>query len=205
MFGRLFNYYKLEWGQAVPPTDPNALSSRREGWPDAPMTTPPMPFTEWPYGGTTSIGVTRPNSVDSPLMNAIGNTSFGQWLNDAHIQIYGWINAGGNLSTNTTRPGGNAPVVSSRTLSATPPKPPTPNELIVAAVRRCAGETLHGGAGTITISSMLTVDVTSDGKARLATFHPPLMPELQSCIGKVVYETSWSEPGAHDIPIELHL
>ena len=101
--------------------------------------------------------------------------------------------------------GGNAPVVSSRTLSATPPKPPTPNELIVAAVRRCAGETLHGGAGTITISSMLTVDVTSDGKARLATFHPPLMPELQSCIGKVVYETSWSEPGAHDIPIELHL
>ena len=110
VFGRLFNYYKLEWGQAVPPTDPNALSSRREGWPDAPMTTPPMPFTEWPYGGTTSIGVTRPNSVDSPLMNAISNTSFGQWLNDAHIQIYGWINAGGNLSTNTTRPGGNAPV-----------------------------------------------------------------------------------------------
>ena len=41
-------------------------------------------------------------------MVAMGNTSAGQWMNDNHIQIYGWINAGGNLSTNTVR-GGNAP------------------------------------------------------------------------------------------------
>ena len=32
----------------------------------------------------------------------------GQTLNDSHIQIYGWIDAGGNLSNNTVR-GGNAP------------------------------------------------------------------------------------------------
>ena len=30
------------------------------------------------------------------------------WLNDWHIQIYGWIDPGGNLSTSTVR-GGNAP------------------------------------------------------------------------------------------------
>jgi hypothetical protein len=41
-------------------------------------------------------------------MAALGNTAFGQSLNDKHIQIYGWINAGGNLSNNTVR-GGNAP------------------------------------------------------------------------------------------------
>jgi hypothetical protein len=102
---RLYNYYKLEWGKAGPPTDPNAAPSAREGWPRTPQSTPPMPFTEWPYGGTTAIGVTRPNSVDSPLMVTLGNTSLGKILNDAHIQIYGWVNPGGNLSTNSRRQG----------------------------------------------------------------------------------------------------
>jgi hypothetical protein len=106
---RIVNYYRLEWGKSGPPADPNAPPSTRAGWPPTPQTTPPMPFTEWPYGGTTTIGVTRPNSVDSPFMNAISNTSFGKFLNDAHIQVYGWFEGGGNLSTNTVRPGGNAP------------------------------------------------------------------------------------------------
>jgi hypothetical protein len=105
---RLVNYYRLEWGHEAPPADPKAPPSRRDYWQPTPESTPPMPFTEWPYGGTTAIGVTRPNSVDSPLMSALGNTPAGQWMSDAHIQVYGWINAGGNLSTNTVR-GGNAP------------------------------------------------------------------------------------------------
>src|ERR1700755_2417457 len=76
-----------------------------------------MPFTGWAYcapasvgarrPGATSIGVTRPSSIDSPLMAALGNTAVGQAMNDNHIQVYGWINAGGNLSNNTVR-GGNA-------------------------------------------------------------------------------------------------
>jgi hypothetical protein len=105
---RLVNYYKLEWGHEAAPADPKAPPSRRDGWPATPEAIPPYPFTEWPYGGSTSLGVTRPSSVDSPLMAALGNTAFGQSLNDNHIQIYGWINAGGNLSNNTVR-GGNAP------------------------------------------------------------------------------------------------
>jgi hypothetical protein len=71
---RLINYYKLEWGHEGPPADPKAAPARRAGWPDAPATTPPFPFTEWPYGGATSIGVTRPSSADSPLMVALANT-----------------------------------------------------------------------------------------------------------------------------------
>jgi len=49
-----------------------------------------MPFTEWPYGGTTNLGVTRPNSIDSPLMNAMSNT---RSVSDerCHIQVYGWL------------------------------------------------------------------------------------------------------------------
>ena len=108
-WGRLTNYYKLEWGQAAAPTDPKAPASRRADWAPAAQTTPPMPFTEWPYGGTTSLGVTRPNSVDSPLMTALGNTAFGDWLTRNNFQLYGWVNGGGNLSTSTTKPGGNAP------------------------------------------------------------------------------------------------
>ncbi|NEU94410.1 outer membrane beta-barrel protein [Bradyrhizobium uaiense] len=107
-FTRFINYYRLEWGHDAAPSDPKAPPSRRDYWPATPQSTPPMPFTEWPYGGTTSIGVTRPSSVDSPLMAALGTTPAGQWMNDAHIQVYGWINAGGNLSSNTVR-GGNAP------------------------------------------------------------------------------------------------
>ncbi len=110
VFERLYNYYKLEWGQAGPPTDPNAPASSREGWPKTPQTTPPMPFTEWPYGGATSIGVNRTGSADSPLMVAIANTVPGKWLIDNGIQIYGWVDPGGNISSSTIRPGGNSPI-----------------------------------------------------------------------------------------------
>jgi hypothetical protein len=107
---RLLNYYKLEWGQGGPPSDPNAPSSHRDGWPATPATNPPISFTEWPYGVTTPLGVTRPNSADSPFMAVIANTSVGEWMADNHLQFYGWLNFGGNVSSNTVRPGGNAPI-----------------------------------------------------------------------------------------------
>lgn len=109
-FTRFFRYYKLEMGHAAAPTDPHAPSSHRTGWPATPESTPPMPFTEWPYGAATALGVSLPNSVDSPLMVGIANTSAGKWLQKNHIQVYGWVNGGGNISTNTVKPGGNAPM-----------------------------------------------------------------------------------------------
>ncbi|MDH6241692.1 hypothetical protein M2125_001506 [Polynucleobacter sphagniphilus] len=107
-WNRLTNYYKLEMGKDAAPADPNAPPSRSEDFPPAAQTTPPMPFTEWPNGGNPGIGVTTPNMVDSPFMNAIANTTVGQWMIDNHIQAYGWANAGFNFSTNNTH-GGNAP------------------------------------------------------------------------------------------------
>ncbi len=107
-FHRLFGYYKLELGHSSAPAHPSAPSSRQEGWSPAPETTPPMPFTEWPYGGASSMGVTRPNSVDSPLMTALAPSSLGQALSKAHIQAYGWIDVGGNYGSNSVQ-GGNAP------------------------------------------------------------------------------------------------
>src|SRR3984957_3939753 len=110
-FVRFYRYYGLEMGQSGPPTDPNAPPSRIDGWPRTPQTTPPMPFTEWPYGGSTAVGVTRSGSVDSPLMVAIANTPLGQWMNNLGLQVYGWVDPGFNFSSNQLRkPGGNAPV-----------------------------------------------------------------------------------------------
>ncbi len=109
-FERLVNYYRLEWGHEGPPADPKAPPGRRAGWGDSsPESVPPYPFTEWPYGGSTNIGVTRPGSIDSPLMVALANTALGEAMAAGSIQAYGWINGGGNLSTNSTKPGGNAP------------------------------------------------------------------------------------------------
>jgi hypothetical protein len=108
-FERLINYYRLEMGHEGPPADPNAPPGRRAGWPEAPATTPPFPFTEWPYGGSTNLGVSRTSSVDSPLMVALANTGVGKWMNETGIQVYGWVNGGGNISTNTSRPAGNNP------------------------------------------------------------------------------------------------
>jgi hypothetical protein len=110
IFTRFLRYQAAEWGLAASPlaTDPNAPPARRAGWAPAPVTSPPYPFTEYSYGGTTLMGVNRPNSVDSPLMVAIADTGLGQWLNKAHIQAYGWVDVGGNLSSSTVHMG-NAP------------------------------------------------------------------------------------------------
>ena len=107
---RFLRYYALEWGQSGPPADPSAPLSRRADWPATPQSIPPMPFTEWPYGGSQNLGVTRPGNADSPLMVAIAQTGIGRWMNDSHLQLYGWVNAGFNVSSNSRRPGGNAPI-----------------------------------------------------------------------------------------------
>jgi hypothetical protein len=112
VFTRFIRYYQLEWGKGMAPADPHAPPSSRPDSliPPTPQSVPPMPFTEWPYGGTQNIGKTLPNSVDSPLMVAIANTALGKAMSDAHIQVYGWVDPAGNLSTNTTKPAGNLPV-----------------------------------------------------------------------------------------------
>jgi hypothetical protein len=96
---RFLHYYEVEMGQASGPTDPNAPPAERPGWPPIPQSTPPMPFTDWPYGGTTSLGDNHTASADSPLMVAIEHTGLGQAIGSAGIQVYGWVDVGGNLSS----------------------------------------------------------------------------------------------------------
>ena len=110
-FDRLVNYYKLEWGHDGAPVDPKAPTSRRDApWPAQPVSQPPYPFTEYSYGGTTSLGGNRAASVDSPLMVALAPTWLGKTMADYNIQAYGWINGGFNISNqHNSSSGGNWP------------------------------------------------------------------------------------------------
>ena len=63
------------------------------------MSNPPWPFTVWPYGGSVTIG--QPFSQAGPLMTAIWTGPNGEAWKHSGIQIYGWLNAGANLSTST--------------------------------------------------------------------------------------------------------
>ena len=105
---RMSNYYSLEYGQATAPADPKAPPSRRDDVAPGAQTIPPMPFSEWPYGGTPPLGASLPNATDSPLMVGLANTGFGKWMADNNIQTYGWIDVGANASTSKVR-GGNVP------------------------------------------------------------------------------------------------
>jgi hypothetical protein len=91
-FQRLAIAYKQDWKGTAPsgPVPPY------RGDP-APVNGPPFPFSTWPIGGTVPIGY--PWTQSGPLMQAIWSGSHGDWWKKNGIQIYGWLNFGGNFST----------------------------------------------------------------------------------------------------------
>src|SRR3984893_9196349 len=79
-FWILFNVYADEWNR-MPPADPHAPPTRRPEAevPPVAMARPPRPVTDWPIGARAVIGGATPNSVDSPLMEAlIGGSPIGK-------------------------------------------------------------------------------------------------------------------------------
>jgi hypothetical protein len=81
-----------------PPADPNAPPTPRRAM-DSPFSSPPFPSSEWQLGGMDyPIGVPNGNS-QYPLERALGCTALGQWMHDNRIEMYGWLNPSGNLST----------------------------------------------------------------------------------------------------------
>ena len=97
-FQRFFEAYKYDWrgtpASFGPPT-PN-----KRGYP-YPVTDPPYPFNDWPYGGSPDISA--PWTQSSPLMQAIWSGKHGDWWLKSGIQIYGWINFGANVSTSNNK------------------------------------------------------------------------------------------------------
>jgi hypothetical protein len=96
-FQRFFQAYKYDW-RGTPPSFGTAPAKR--GYPQ-PVTNPPYPFADWPYGGSVDIGA--PWTQSSPLMQAIWSGKHGDWWRKSGIQIYGWINFGANVSTSNDK------------------------------------------------------------------------------------------------------
>ena len=101
-FERFFNAYKQDWAG----TTPSGPTPARRGLP-APVTNPPFPFSDWPYGGSPTIG--EPWTQSGPLMQAIWSGRHGDWWKRSGIQIYGWLDAGFNVSTSNRGRYANAP------------------------------------------------------------------------------------------------
>lgn len=100
-FSRLEKAYWNDWKGV---TDDTAEPPRR-GFP-APVSSPPYPFSDWPYGGSPVIGA--PDTNVGPLMTALYTGESGQWWQNSRIKIYGWMNGGFNVST-SDKHYGNAP------------------------------------------------------------------------------------------------
>jgi hypothetical protein len=84
---RLGRAYVADWAGNGPGS---AIPETRRGTP-APITSPPFPSADWPIGGTPTIGTADGQTY--PLMQAIDQ-------NKTQGKIYGWIEVGGNGSTN---------------------------------------------------------------------------------------------------------
>jgi hypothetical protein len=87
-FHRWGRAYVADWAGNGPTTA--VKQSERRGTP-APIYSPPYPAADWPIGGTTVIGA--PDGQTYPLMQAINQ-------NKGANKIYGYIEVGGNGSTN---------------------------------------------------------------------------------------------------------
>jgi hypothetical protein len=111
-FQRLDEAFLEQLGMpAYTPPDPNAPNPRRI--PPAPFDSPPFPSADWQIGGTQIIG--DPGELPPyPLMQAIYEGPYGQAWKDSKVQIYGWLNFSGNISTShpsKTSENGNFPLI----------------------------------------------------------------------------------------------
>jgi len=100
-FSRLGKAYWTDWTG----TQEESGAPARRGLP-APVTSPPFPFSDWPYGGSPVIGA--PDTSGGPLMTAIYGSKRGKSWESSRIKLYGWVNSGFNLSTSDEHYG-NAP------------------------------------------------------------------------------------------------
>ena len=92
---------------AYTPPEPGATPAQRR-IPPAPFDSPPFPSADWQIGGSPIIG--DPGELAPyPLMQALYEGPNGDAWKRSKIQIYGWVNFSGNISTShNTSKGQNA-------------------------------------------------------------------------------------------------
>jgi hypothetical protein len=96
-FARFAQAYRDDWSAAQRNAPASAAETPKFRGDPVPESAPPYPFGQWPIGGTVWIGY--PWTQASPLMTAIWEGPHGDWWKKTGVQIYGWLNFGGNWST----------------------------------------------------------------------------------------------------------
>jgi hypothetical protein len=88
-WNRLTKFYRDDWFGTPTSTD----APQRRGLPQ-PLSSPPFPSSDWPYGGSPTIGEADGNVY--PLQTAINGAK-------GRTKIYGWMEPTANLSTSRDR------------------------------------------------------------------------------------------------------
>ena len=104
-FTRFGEAYLYDWRGTTPASVAIPADRRAGAWP-APEEGPPFPFSDWPIGGTVWLGAAWTQS--SPLMQALWSGPHGDGWKKSGVQIYGWLNFGGNWSTSHSIPTSNS-------------------------------------------------------------------------------------------------
>jgi hypothetical protein len=82
----------------VPPSPDASPAPATRRIPPAPFDSPPFPNGDWQIGGSQIIG--DPGELPPyPLMQAIYDGPGGQSVKESKVQMYGWVNISGNIST----------------------------------------------------------------------------------------------------------
>jgi hypothetical protein len=101
--GRLLKAYWDDFNGAPLPGD---STSTRRGY-AAPVNSPPYPWSDWPYGGSYTVGT--PDTTDGyPLTHALYGSgyAFTDWMKDNRIKVWGFFEVGGNVSNSNQRANG---------------------------------------------------------------------------------------------------
>jgi len=106
-FDRLFNAYAEDFNPQAA-ADAPATATASPACLTPPLESPPFPSGDFPYGGNPGM-CQDGTAVRGPLMKALGPTSFGKFLDDNKISIYGWVAPSINVSSSGKVKGGNAP------------------------------------------------------------------------------------------------
>jgi hypothetical protein len=96
-FARFAQAYRDDWSAAQRDAPASTAEIPKFRGDPVPESSPPFPFGQWPIGGTVWIGY--PWTQASPLMTALWEGPHGEWWKKSGVQVYGWLNFGGNWST----------------------------------------------------------------------------------------------------------
>jgi hypothetical protein len=107
------------------------------------------------------------------------------------------------VATSVTAPKGPTTAASVDPQPEAPAIDPHAESTIANAVRACLAAHPPAANVTVTVNTVVALDVGANGFATMARFTPPLAPDVQACAAAVVYKTRFASTGAVSIPVEL--